>query len=122
MLMVFKELMQVHPIFTKLFLLYSDIPDKFDIMQEIDHTTELEQQLSQLGPQLEQLQSIVTAQNDELLAAQQKVDLTKFKAALNNIETKYREWSKTQRTREELGFQGAINALKQKGSSNANSK
>jgi hypothetical protein len=122
MLMVFKELMPIHPIFTKLFLMYSDIPDKFDIMQEIDHTAQLEQQLAQLAPQLEQLQKLASAKDEELQSALQKVDLVKTRAALNNIETKYREWTKGQRTKEELGFQAAINALKQEGNGNAKSE
>lgn len=122
MLMVFKDLMQVHPIFTKLFLLYSDIPEKFDIMQEIDHTAQLEQELSTLAPQLEQLQKIAQAKDTELQAALQKVDLIKTKAALNNIETKYREWTKTQRLTEQLGFQTAVNALNTRGKQNASSK
>lgn len=91
MLMIFKELMPLHPVFTKMFLLYSDIPDKFDIIQEVDQVNQMEQSLQQLMPQLQQLQQLAESKDKDIQSLKKKVDLTRMNATLKQIETKYRE-------------------------------
>ena len=101
-LMLFKELMPVHPIFMKMFLLYSDIPEKFDLMQEIDYTQQLEQQMEQLIPQLEQMQKQLQQNSEELEKAMTKNELIKLRGALNQVTTKYREQSQAALREKEL--------------------
>ncbi len=100
MLMMFQQLMQYHPVFMKMFLLYSDIPEKFELMKEIDHTAQLEQQLATLAPQFEQLQKLAVSKDEEVKSLLQQIDLTKFSSTLKQIETKYRESLKTDAARQ----------------------
>ena len=100
MLMMFRELMPLHPVFMKMFLLYSDIPEKFNLIQEMDHTAQLEQQMAQLIPQFEQLQKLATAKDAEAQKLLKEIDLTKFNSTLKQIETKYRERLKTDAMRQ----------------------
>jgi hypothetical protein len=95
MLMVFKELIPLNPVFAKMFLLYSDIPEKADIIQEIDHTAQLESQLAELAPMLQQLQKEAERKDMQLQSLSQKVNLMKINSTLKQIETKYRERLKT---------------------------
>lgn len=104
MLMMFQQLMQYHPVFMKMFLLYSDIPEKFNLIAEIDHTANLEQQLATLAPQLEQLQKLATAKDTEIQSLLQKIDMTKFTSTLKQIEVKYRERLKTDATKQSAEF------------------
>lgn len=94
MLMMYKELMPLNPVFIKMFLLYSDIPEKFDILKEIDHTAQLEQQFQQLIPQVEELQKLTENQDSQITDLKKKIDLQKLHGTLKIIETKARERSK----------------------------
>lgn len=91
MLMMFRDLIPIDPIFLRMFILYSDLPEKFDILSSIDQNAQMTQMLNQVMPQLEQATKEldqVTQQNQDL---NQKLALTKLKATLKGAETKYRE-------------------------------
>ena len=96
-MMLFRELMPLHPVFMKMFLLYSDIPEKFDLMQEIDYSGQMQQQMEQLIPQLEQLQTEVSKRDQTIMDLTQKVEITKLKSTIDGVQTKYREFLKYQK-------------------------
>jgi len=100
-LMVLKELMPIHPAFIKMFLLYSDIPEKFELIKEMDYTKGLEQQVEQFMPMVEKLQQELASKDEETQKLMSKVELTKLKGTISQITTKYREWLKyTQKEKE----------------------
>jgi len=88
---MFKELIPLSPVFAKLFLQYSDLPDKFDLIDEIDYTKQLEEQAQQMAQQLEQLQGLAEGLTKKVQEGEQKIELTKFKGALDSLLTKIRE-------------------------------
>lgn len=95
MLMLFKDLIPLNPVFAKMFLLYSDIPEKADIIGEIDHVAQLEQQLAELAPMVEELQKQLAAKDTQLQSATTKQLLMRVSSTLKQVETKYRERLKT---------------------------
>lgn len=99
MLTMFKELVQVNPIFVKLFLKYSDLPDRFDIIREVDYVDQLEQQQAQMVDELSELQRQVYTLSVAVDDTEKKVELAKFSGQLQNVLTKLRAEGKIQKAK-----------------------
>jgi len=121
MLSMFKELVQLNPVFIKLFLRYSDLPDKFDIIREIDYTKQLEQQNQQVIDQLQELQKEVYTLSIAVDDAEKKVELAKFSGQLQNVLTKLRAEDKIRKNDVSNAIENLTKdvQLSQKGNSNA---
>lgn len=89
-LMMFRELMQVNPLFTELFLLYTDLPDKFEIIDKISYIKQLEQTVQQMQQQLEQYAQVAQQSAQEADTLSKEIELVKFDSTLKQAETKYR--------------------------------
>jgi amino acid permease len=89
-LKMFQDLMQVNPLFIKLFLKYSDLPDRFDIIKEVDYTQNLEREYQQLQQVVPTLQKQIEALSRTVQDEKFKVELAKFSGQLQNVLTKLR--------------------------------
>jgi hypothetical protein len=88
--MMFRELMQVNPLFTELFLLYTDLPDKFEIIEKISYIKQLEQTVQQMQQQLEQYTQVAQQSAQEADTLSKEIELVKFNSTIKQAETKYR--------------------------------
>ena len=108
-LRMFQELMQVNPLFIKLFLKYSDLPDRFDIIKEVDYTQNLEREYQQLAQQVPTLQKQIEALSRTVQDEKFKVELAKFSGQLQNVLTKLRANDKIRENEVQAAISGIGN-------------
>jgi len=116
---MFQDLMQVNPLFIKLFLKYSDLPDRFDIMKEVDYVQNLESEYEQLAQEVPILQKQIEALSKTIRDEKMKVELAKFSGQLQNVLTKLRANDKVRDVEVKAAIEGMKQAELSEGINNA---
>jgi len=114
MLATFKEMMQYDPYFFKLYLQYSDMPDKFDMIREFDELNQLRQQSQEMQGMIEEMSGELEKSEDKIKQLGMQNELDNFRRQLQNALTKFRERTRTN----EILQKQAIAEAKQKGQDN----
>ena len=95
MLATFKEMMSYDPYFFKLYLQYSDIPNKFKIIEEFDELNQLRAESEEMKVLIDEMTKSLETSEDKIKQLGLENELDNFRRQLQNILTKARERTRT---------------------------